>query len=290
MSNAEDKRAGRPRTISATRYRLGFLTGALFAPLDVFPLVFAELFAAFDAAALAVPCFSFRAGRSATGVWRAATDALYRRSNRDLWRPALFGCRTPLRAARSSELMAVRTASRAASKSPPAMLSFARLIADLVALLTARFRRRLLIDCRCAFAADLVAKIPPSAKCGKNHDNGALEDCPARSGAWNLSKQQPLPYGRDRALSDLFQDKCAIDDHEPLRLSARKLQESTAYPFMELQGLPSGQMLLIAIAREAYFRRDIQKQRKVRLQPARRFVVESPDQLEAQPAPVTLIG
>src|SRR6266480_2454663 len=91
-------------------------------------------------------------------------------------------------------------------------------------------------------------------------------------GAWNLSKQQPLPYGRDRALSDLFQDKCAIDDHEPLRLSARKLQESSAHPFMELQGLPSGPILLIAFAREAYFRRDVQQQRKIRLQPVRRFV------------------
>jgi hypothetical protein len=39
------------------------------------------------------------------------------------------------------------------------MLSVARLIAVFVALLTARFRRRLLTDCRCAFAADLVANI-----------------------------------------------------------------------------------------------------------------------------------
>jgi hypothetical protein len=43
-------------------------------------------------------------------------------------------------------LIAALTASRAASMSPPAMASVARLMAVLVALLTARFRRRLFID------------------------------------------------------------------------------------------------------------------------------------------------
>src|SRR3972149_12168956 len=58
---------------------------------------------------------------SSTGTWTAAIAALYLRSNRDLRRAALLGCRTPLRTAVSRVLIAARTSCRAASRSPLAM-------------------------------------------------------------------------------------------------------------------------------------------------------------------------
>jgi hypothetical protein len=96
--------------------------------------------------ALVADGLSFFAGRSSAGVCSAATEALYLRSSRDFRRPALFGWTTPFWAARSSVVIAFLTASRAASTSPPAIASFAFLIAVFVALFTARLRRRLFID------------------------------------------------------------------------------------------------------------------------------------------------
>src|SRR3970040_1929902 len=108
-----------------------------------------------------------RAGRrfgfsdSGGGAWRAATAALYLRTNRDFRRAAALAWTTPFFAARSSLLRAARTARRAASGSPAAMVASAFLTIVLVALRTMRLRRRRCRDWRCALAADRVANSPP---------------------------------------------------------------------------------------------------------------------------------
>ena len=73
-----NKRAGvLAQDIYRSIYFLDFLAGAPLPPFAVLgPLAFAFPFACLEAAALAAPGFSFRTGRSATGVWRAETDAL----------------------------------------------------------------------------------------------------------------------------------------------------------------------------------------------------------------------
>jgi hypothetical protein len=79
---------------------------------------------------------------SGAGAWRAATAALYFRTSLDFRRAAALAWTTPFLAARSSLLRAARTARRAASGSPAAIVASAFFTIVLVALRTMRLRRR----------------------------------------------------------------------------------------------------------------------------------------------------